>query len=253
MLARLWYRLRLLWLMAAFGLNTAMSAEPEEPLWGETPAAPKKAPTVEIPPELENYTAMGHSVADSLQLAELDWTPEQLEAFIVGIRASQSGQFHPHTEKNAAFLDAINRRITELQRQRREEQKNVMYKDLRESFGLQQTESGLSYRLVSAGNGPRPRLEDTIVVSLSARELDGATDVSTLKAEGLKTRVRDLLPGLREGVQLLTLGSRAVFMLPPDLSFGNGAWPAGVKRGTPILFMVQLVDVIPAKQGPPTP
>jgi hypothetical protein len=43
---------------------------------------------------------------------------------------------------------------------------------------------------------------------------------------------------------MMTRDSRAVFVLPPALSFGDGDWPPGVERGSPIVYQVTLHDVI---------
>ena len=47
-------------------------------------------------------------------------------------------------------------------------------------------------------------------------------------------KMENLLPGLMEGLQMMTIDASAVFVLPPNLSFGNNPWPDGVQRGAPI-------------------
>lgn len=230
--------------------GTVLAADPvAAPDPWDAPLAPPPAATAPAaaggPANAPLHRAMGLALADNLHLGELDWTPAEQEGFIDGIRASLRGEPAEVDDAMADFIERTNTRIAELQRRRQEEQKNVLFQDLRQSFGLEQTRSGLCYRIISAGGGARPRTTDTVIVSFSARELDGATEIAALEAVNLRTRVKDLLPGLGEGVQLLTLGTRAVFMLPPELSFGTGPWPAGVKRGVPILFFVQLVEIVP--------
>ena len=42
---------------------------------------------------------------------------------------------------------------------------------------------------------------------------------------------------------MMTVESHAVFVLPPALSFGQGPWPDGVERGTPLVFQITLHEV----------
>jgi FKBP-type peptidyl-prolyl cis-trans isomerase len=59
-----------------------------------------------------------------------------------------------------------------------------------------------------------------------------------------------MLPGLMEGLQMMTVGATAVFVLPPSLSFGEGAWPEGVERGSPLVYYMSLGDVTVPGQMP---
>lgn len=124
-------------------------------------------------------------------------------------------------------------------------------KSARAGFSLQQSDSGLLFKIIAAGGGPRPRLEDTIVVSVKATAPDGKTPLPQLTGEHARVNVRDLLPGLIEGVEMLTLGGKIVLVVPPDLSFGNGAWPQGFPPNIPLLFELTLEDIDTAKSAEP--
>jgi FKBP-type peptidyl-prolyl cis-trans isomerase len=59
----------------------------------------------------------------------------------------------------------------------------------------------------------------------------------------VKSRLDDLIPGLREGLQMMVVGSQALFLVPADLTFGRGPWPEGVAPGTPLIYRIELEDV----------
>jgi len=122
----------------------------------------------------------------------------------------------------------------------------------REGLGMQQSASGLLYLVVQPGAGPRPRHNDRIVLSFTAVAADGKTPLPQLAVQKLRTNISDLLPGLAEGVQLIALGGRAAFVVPPNLSFATGHWPAGVEAGMPIIFRVELEDILPPGEAPAT-
>ena len=44
----------------------------------------------------------------------------------------------------------------------------------------------------------------------------------------MKIVVQDLMPGLAEGVQLLQVGGKALFYVPPALAFPEDKWPADI-------------------------
>jgi len=84
-----------------------------------------------------------------------------------------------------------------------------------------------------------------VVISYSARLPSGET-LPALSRSRVRTAVSDLLPGLREGVQLLHRAGKALIYVPAALSYGEGEWPPGTTRGAPIVFFLELHDVIKA-------
>jgi len=58
------------------------------------------------------------------------------------------------------------------------------------------------------------------------------------------------MPGFVEGLEMMTVDSEAMFILTPTLSFGENEWPKGVDRGTPLIFLVTLHEVVAAESTP---
>lgn len=124
------------------------------------------------------------------------------------------------------------------------------FKDMGRRLSLQVSDSGLGYNVQPGGNGIRPRPGDTIVFTCNATAADGATKLPQLSSERIRVKMEGMLPGLMEGLQMMTGGSHAVFVLPPSLSFGQGPWPDGVERGSPLVFWITLHEVIGAGKQP---
>jgi FKBP-type peptidyl-prolyl cis-trans isomerase len=110
-------------------------------------------------------------------------------------------------------------------------------------LGLQTSGSGLRYNVQPGKNGVRPRPGDTIVVTVHATGADGTTKLPQLSAERISVKMDGMMPGLAEGLQMMTVGAEAVFVIPPSLSFGDKTWPEGVERGSPLVYWVTLHDV----------
>lgn len=220
------------------------------PVWGET-----TSPEAASGPALENeeigevhraFAVLGNSVADSLELSELKWTPEEFEAFLAGMRARYQGKVIPADEKSGAVIAAQQKQIAEVKRRRGSKDMRTAFDEVRRSLKMDALPSGLAYKVIAGGTGPRPRPQDTVILNVNGRRLQDAQEVKSLQLPGLKTKVADLIPGLAEGVQLLKIGGSTMYLIPGDMSYGAGEWPEDVPRGSPIVVAVQLVDIIPA-------
>lgn len=216
----------------------------------DAPAPPSDAP-------LEAYAAVGASMVRDNRLAQLGWTGAQVEAFLSGVRAGFRGEGSPVNATAQGLLNQIGRRMQELTEEENRRkfgteafaQPGYLDKYLREmrrQFKLEESDSGLSYDIKTVGYGVRPGSDDTVVISYKVNKADMATELPHLGVEGLKVRMADLPPGLREGFQMMTVGSAGMLVLPPDLSYGSGQWPTGTDRGTPLIFLVKLHEVVAA-------
>jgi FKBP-type peptidyl-prolyl cis-trans isomerase len=205
------------------------------------PAAGPRAWTRELAP----YAALGSYMAENNRIPDLKWTPEQFEAFQQGFRASYEGRGLPLDEAATRLRDDISRRVQAMNEGEQPDPVREYFKFLRDKENVRQTASGLHYRITEEGTGETPRAGDTVVISYAARLPDGKS-LPALSRTRVKVAVKDLLPGLAEGVQLMRVGGKALLYLPPALSFGENAWPAEIPRGTPVAFFVEMHDVNPA-------
>jgi FKBP-type peptidyl-prolyl cis-trans isomerase FkpA/FKBP-type peptidyl-prolyl cis-trans isomerase FklB len=55
--------------------------------------------------------------------------------------------------------------------------------------------------------------------------------------------VKDLLPGLAEGIQLLRVGGKALLYIPPELAFTDADRPPQLPAGAPLVLFVELHDI----------
>ena len=82
-----------------------------------------------------------------------------------------------------------------------------------------------------------------MVVSYVAYAADGTTRLPQLSSDHVRVKLAGLLPGFMEGLQMMTVESKAVLVMPPALSFGENEWPRGVDRGLPLIFYITLHEV----------
>ena len=206
---------------------------------------------------LSAYSAFGSSLAHTAHFAELGWSDAELSAFLEGIRAAVQGRPYPQDDTSKKLAAEMGRRVADAEALAAQQASGPLdpkarlaryFKGMRRRLGLQISDSGLGYNVQTGRNGIRPRPGDTIEFSCIATTADGHTRIPELCTERTRVRMEGMMPGLMEGMQMMVVGSTAVFVLPPSLSFGEGAWPEGVERGSPLVYYISLGDVTAARR-----
>lgn len=246
--------------MAVAVAPARLFGDPSESLRAEAPAAiatepaPVDSPSGSVRPtlsaELQPYAAIGSELARNSRLREAGLSEAQRDAFLAGVRATLNGDPYPFDEAAAQLFVDLDRRINAIEaelRARRYAEPGAMEAYMKATcakFKMQRSESGLGFAVMQGNGNLRPAPEDTVVFSMTANGDDEKTAIPELTKERVRARVSDLMPGLAEGLQLMTLDSRAMFLIPPDLSFDRASWPVSVARGTPIFVIVTLHEII---------
>lgn len=214
--------------------------------------APAKAkppvPVVATPswsPEIAPYAALGSFVAKNSHLAELKWNAAQFAAYLDGFRANYEGRDLPLDAAATILRDETGQRVRAMIEAEHPDLVTAYFRKLRELENIKRTPSGLHYRITEEGVDDPPKAGDTVVISMAVGLPDGS-NVPTLGKARMRVLVRELLPGLVEGVQLMKVGGKATFYLPPKLSFVEGSRPLEIPAGVPTMFSVELHDINPA-------
>ncbi|HEX2854088.1 MAG TPA: FKBP-type peptidyl-prolyl cis-trans isomerase [Opitutaceae bacterium] len=240
--ARYWRPLALVSLAANLAFVAWLSTS--KPKVAPAPAAAPVAKSAV--PVAGPYAALGSFMAENNHVPRLGWSEAQFAEFLAGFRASY--------ERRPVPIDAEAQRLQENISQRVQAMLGGIapsnpveeyFKILREKERVLRTASGLHYRITEVGSGPNARAGDTVEISFAAR-LPGGEAVAPLSRARVRSAVGDLLPGLAEGVQLLSVGGKALVYLPPELAFTEAAWPPQLPRHTPLVFFLELHDIGPA-------
>lgn len=237
-------------LMGAIAI--AVAANPPAPT---APAAPSPAG---FSPEA--FAGFGSELIHDNQLDQLGWSDAQIEGFLAGVRAALHGRGPAPSDESHRLGNEIADQIDYLKAHPApppappkplapapspSPELTDLLRTLQHRFLLQRSPSGLCYKIGNQDfGGARPTARDTVVMGFVCLGRDGKTPTPQLSVRQTRIKVSDLVPGLAEGVQMMTLGSHATFLLPPALSFGGGSWPDGIEPGTPLFFQVELYDVI---------
>jgi FKBP-type peptidyl-prolyl cis-trans isomerase FkpA len=127
------------------------------------------------------------------------------------------------------------------------------------------TPSGLKYVVKTVGIKPKPLNGDTVYVNYTGHTLDGKVFDTSIeadaKAAGLQQPGRTYEPinfalgtgrviqGWEEGLALLNEGSKAQFIIPSALAYGDHAMGADIKPYSTLIFDLELVKVVRVKHA----
>ena len=111
--------------------------------------------------------------------------------------------------------------------------------------GYVTTRSGLRYRVINRADGPTPTARDRVVVHYRC-ELEDGTVVDSSYDRGAPDVVvlRDLIPGFREALQLMSVGSHFQVTVPGRLGYGWDGIDGVVGPNETLYFEIQLFRIV---------
>jgi FKBP-type peptidyl-prolyl cis-trans isomerase len=112
--------------------------------------------------------------------------------------------------------------------------------------GIVVTESGLQYRVIKQGTGPKPTANAKVKVHYVGYTLDGTKfDSSHDRGEAAVFTLDNIIQGWQEALQLMPVGSEYVIYCPPNLAYGDRSMSGDViKPGSTLIFEIQLLDIV---------
>lgn len=117
--------------------------------------------------------------------------------------------------------------------------------------GVKTTASGLQYQVITQGTGARPGPNDTVKINYKGTFVDGQVfdDSSKHNPPGAQSiPLAGVIPGFREGLQLMQVGGHYKLFIPSSLAYGAEPQPPMPPNAT-LIFDVTLVSTGPTPAG----
>ncbi len=112
--------------------------------------------------------------------------------------------------------------------------------------GVTTTATGLQYNVLRQGSGPKPARDDLVLVHYEGKLVDGTVfDSSYSRGQPAAFPLDQVIPGWTEGVQLMAVGSKYHFVVPPQLGYGAKGAGGVIPPGAVLQFDVELLAVKP--------
>ena len=104
--------------------------------------------------------------------------------------------------------------------------------------------SGLQYKILQAGTGPKPTASDTVVCNYKGTLINGTEfDSSYKRGQPATFPVGGVIKGWTEALQLMPVGSKWQLFIPADLAYGDRSPSPDIAPGDTLIFEVELISI----------
>lgn len=222
---------------------------------GDTKAATASTSAIsEQSPEMDKISyILGHDAGRNLKEMDAEINPKIIAAALA----------EGFEGKESKFTDEQARAIFEAYQVRKEadatkamETKAATNKEAGAKFlaenakkeGVKSTPSGLQYKVITEGTGAKPKATDVVVVHYEGKTIDGKVFDSSYNSGPAQFDLQEMIPGFREGVQLMPAGSKYELYVPSELGYGDKS-VATIEPNSVLIFTVELLDEAAAKKA----
>jgi len=114
--------------------------------------------------------------------------------------------------------------------------------------------SGLQYKILQQGTGPKPTASDTVTCNYRGTLLDGTEFDSSYKHGAPATfAVGRIIKGWIEALQLMPTGSKWRIFIPSDLAYGERGSGPTIGPNATLIYEVELLSVQAKPEPGPNP
>jgi FKBP-type peptidyl-prolyl cis-trans isomerase len=205
--------------------------------------------------------ALGMNIATGLganlkkQGVEVDWS-----LVAQGLKDGAGGKGTRLSEDEAKTV--LNEVQTEVRKEQQEKMRVAADKNKSEGAaflaankdkeGVKTLPSGLQYKVITEGTGPKPTTTDTVVCNYRGTLINGTEfDSSYKRGEPATFPVGGVIKGWTEALQLMPVGSKWQLFVPSDLAYGERGAGAEIGPNSTLIFEVELISIKPKDADKP--
>src|SRR5947208_14030674 len=220
------------------------------PLFGQ-----EKSPQLKDQKDKVSYS-IGLNIGFNLNRQNVQINPDVLAA---GIKDAIAGKPQLTTDQVKEVMTTFEKDMQQKQKAAGEKNASEGAKFIEENKkkeGVKTTASGLQYKAIKEGTGAQPKATDTVTVNYRGTLINGTEfDSSYKRAEPASFPLNGVIKGWTEGLQLMKVGSKYQFFVPPNLAYGERAVGPDIAPNSTLIFEVELLDAKPpaASASPAAP
>jgi FKBP-type peptidyl-prolyl cis-trans isomerase len=242
----------------AAGLGASVRAQ-EIKLPGKSDPAPSDAsaatPTALAAPaqtftDAQVMETIGWFMGKNSQADTFEFTKEQIDQVTRGFTAAISGKAPPYDLKEIQpqvqkFVGAKQEVYMGKLKQKGMQETVAFFAELKKKPGVTILPSGLGYEIIKPGEGPPPKLTDTVKAHYTGSLINGTVfDSSIQRNEPSEFPLDGIIPGWTEGLQKISKGGKIKLYVPPQLAYGDD-FRTGIPPSSTLIFEIELLDIKP--------
>jgi FKBP-type peptidyl-prolyl cis-trans isomerase FklB len=110
--------------------------------------------------------------------------------------------------------------------------------------GVTTLPSGLQYEVITEGTGIKPLARNNVTCHYHGTLIDGTVfDSSVKRGQPATFPLNRVISGWTEGLQLMGVGSKWRFFIPPNLAYGERQTGSDIGPNSTLIFEVELLGV----------
>lgn len=110
--------------------------------------------------------------------------------------------------------------------------------------GVQSTESGLQYKVITEGKGAMPKETDTVITHYKGTLIDGTEfDSSYKRGQPATFPVTGVIKGWTEALLKMKVGSKWQLFIPSELAYGERGAGKQIGPNSTLIFEIELIDI----------
>jgi FKBP-type peptidyl-prolyl cis-trans isomerase FklB len=114
----------------------------------------------------------------------------------------------------------------------------------RKKEGVKALASGLQYKVIRAGTGKKPKINDSVTTHYRGTLIDGTEfDNSYKRGQPVSFPVSGVIPGWTEALQLMEEGAKWQLFVPPNLAYGERGTGDVIGPNATLIFEIELISV----------
>ena len=217
-------------------------------MWASSASAQDAPATLKTQKEKLSY-AIGMEMGKGVKAQELDVDPDLVSR---GLKdALSGGKSLMSDDELQTVIGALREEMKQKQMQAEEaaaeenkKQGEAFLAENGKKTGVVTTASGLQYKVITAGTGKKPMETDTVLCNYKGTFLDGTEfDSSAEAGKPVPFDIKTVIPGFKEALQLMPVGSKWQIVVPASLAYGERGAGNVIGPNATLIFEVELVGI----------
>lgn len=177
---------------------------------------------------------VSQGIKDSLSGTPLKLSQEEINTTMQAFQQKMQAKQKEQMEKHQADMKVVG--------EKNEKEGKAFLEANAKKEGVVTTKSGLQYKVLVEGKGPKPKATDTVTVNYRGTLVDGKEFDSSYKhGQPATFAVGAVIPGWTEVLQLMPEGSKWQVVIPSALAYGANGAGNDIGPNAVLVFEVELL------------